>query len=93
MWKVESKFNFIGGPTPSDIITIYKRRGNVRIDFNIINIFSSKGKPERGKYSLIFKTKPDLIFVYIDHRNRKIVDLFGEASVEEIEKRAEVFLK
>jgi hypothetical protein len=92
-WKIESKFNLVGGPPPSDVITIYKRKGNVRVDFNLINVFSNKVKPERGKYSFIFKEKPDLTLVFIDHRNRKIVDLFGEASVEDIEKRAEVFIK
>lgn len=93
MWKIESKFNLMGGPPPSDIITIYKRKGCVRLDFNLINVFSSKDKPSRGKYSFIFKEKPDLTFVFIDHKNKKIIDMFGEAAVEDIEKRAEVFLK
>jgi|JI6StandDraft_1071083.scaffolds.fasta_scaffold01925_5 hypothetical protein len=92
-WKIESKFNLLGGAPPSDIITIYKKRGSVRIDFNIINVFSSRHKPQKGKFSFIFRDKPDLTFVYIDHKAKKIVNLYGETEVEEIERRAESFIK
>lgn len=44
-WKIESKFSLLGGAPPSDVITIYKKRGSVRIDFNIINVFSNREKP------------------------------------------------
>jgi hypothetical protein len=67
--------------------------GRVRIDFNIINVFSNKLKPEQGKYSFIFHDKPDLTLVYIDHKNRKIVNLYSQAEVDEIERRAEIFIK
>lgn len=53
-WKLVSKFSLIGTP-PNDVITVYKRGSNVRIDFNMTNLFTNRMKPEKGRYSFLFK--------------------------------------
>lgn len=54
-WKQQAK---LFGEAYNDIIKVYKKRASIRFDFSIMGVIDKNIK--RGKYSLVFKGKPDI---------------------------------